>query len=132
MALEYVVKILILVAVAAVVMNIILIFSGDIQLQVREFFGPKEKSVETETIEAENFSSSQIRNYIKSCWEKTGEKYEKDAICYILKGNVSSVTQADIQTVEGVNKVNTGKFDNKKTVTIIGFRDLWDEIYVES
>ena len=113
MAFEYIVKIMILIVVAAVVMNIIIYFSDDIKLQVKKMFGSDEKTLETETVESISFSDSQIRNYIKSCWEKTyGVEYKKDAICYILKGDVSSVNALNIQNVDGVKVVDTDSFNN--------------------
>lgn len=131
MSLEYIIKFLILLIVAAVVISMLISFSDDIKTKIRDMFG-KEEEIKTNSIDADSFSTAQIRTYMNSCWEKTGERYNKDFICYILKGDVSSVDKENLrQGVYGAVVV-LDAFDTTKKVTIIRFVDVGNKIIVES
>ena len=131
MSLEYIIKFLILLVVAAVVIGMLFSFSSDIKTKIRDMFG-KEKEIKTTSIEADSFSTAQIKTYMNSCWEKTGERYNKDFICYILKGDVSGVTKEDLKNSVDGAEVVVDDFDPTKKVTIIRFVDVGDKIVVES
>lgn len=90
--------------------------------------GPK-----TEIIESNQFLTSQVKTYMRACWDRTGERFKKDVVCYILKGDVSSVNADDLKTaVESPASVDTNNFEQSKSVTIIKFEDVGNKIIVES
>jgi len=132
MALEVVVKWIILSVVALVVIGVVMFFADEIKEYVKEMFG-NNKDVKTEKITAEKFSESQIKTYIQSCWDKTGDKYEGDVICYILKGDVSGVDVDVLQnSLSDQDLVDLVDFDPSITTTTIRFVGIGNTIYVES
>lgn len=132
MALEVVVQWIILSVVAAVVIGLVFTFSDDIKRYLGNILN-KNKEIKTEIIESEKFSTSQVITYMTSCWSKTGEKFEEDVICYILKGDVSTVDKTLLEdSLESPANVDASKFDPSKSTTIIRFEDIGNIIYVES
>lgn len=132
MALEVVVKWIILTVVALVVISLVIYFSNEIKQYLKGWM--KEK-VETkaEIVESQRFSTSQVITYIKACWDKTGEKFEEDMVCYILKGDVSEVNAELLKSaLEPPAQVDVSKFDNSKTTTIISFENVGNIIHVVS
>lgn len=128
LALEYVVRLIILLVFTAVMIGIIFYFSDEIKFQVGRLF-KEETVVKTQEIERDSFSTSQVRNYIKSCWLMTGEHYDEDVYCYILKGDLTGVDEAALG-VEGVTvEVNA---DFSKGILMIKFEDIGDKILVEN
>jgi len=132
MALEMVIKWIILSVVALVVIGVVMFFADEIKEYVKEMFG-NNKDVQTEKIVAAKFSTSQIKTYIQSCWDKTGDKYKDDVICYILKGDVSDVDVDVLQNSLGnQDLVDLVDFDPSITTTTIRFVNIGNTIYVES
>jgi Flp pilus assembly pilin Flp len=133
MALETVVQWIILSVVAMVVIGLVFTFSDDIKRAFKNIMNKDEQGVKTEIVESETFTTSQIKTYITACWSKTGEKYEGDVICYILKGDVSGVDGNTLKdALESPAEVDINKFDSSKTGTIIRFEDIGNIVYVES
>ncbi len=130
LALESVIKVVIFTATALVLLNLLLYFSGAIKNFLHSELKPEEK-VEAELIEAQSFSSAQIASYINSCWDRTGEYYKGDAVCYILKGDMSSVSVSEVKALVKINTDLSG-FDPSKNIAIIEFRDLDNKIVVKS
>lgn len=132
LSLEYVVKVLILTVVAVVIIGIITTFSSDIQLNIKKLFFEDEESkrVKTEAITS-TFTTTQVKNYIKSCWRKTGEDYQEDVICYILKGDLSPVDKTSLRNVDDIN-VEVGNFNPDSGVATIKFIDIGNKVIVES
>jgi hypothetical protein len=132
MALETVVQWIILSVVAAVVIGLVFTFSDDIKRSFENMF-KSDTEVKTDMIESNAFSTAQISTYVKACWEKTGDKFKGDVICYILKGDVSNVDKTVLEiSLKSPAQVDVSSFDSSKTGTIIKFEDLGNTIYVES
>ena len=132
LALESIAKWVIILVVVGVVVNLLLFFSDEIKRFIKSSFEEKGE-VKPEIIEASKFTTSQLIIYIKSCWDKTGEKYEGNAVCYILKGNVSSVDESLLEEcLKPPATIDLSKFDKTKNVTIIRFEDIGNRIVVES
>jgi hypothetical protein len=132
LALETVVNWIILLVVAAVVISLVLYFSDEIKMYVENWMkgdeGPK-----TEIIVSTQFTTAQVKTYMRACWDRTGERFRKDVVCYILKGNVNGVFAGDLtNAVEQPASVDTINFDPSKKVTIIKFKDVGNKIIVES
>lgn len=130
LALESVVKFIIMIAAASVLLSLVLYFSEEI----KSFIGHKlhkDEKVQTKLIEVSSFTYSQLASYIISCWDKTGEDYNEDVICYILKGDMSSVSSSDIENTIDV-PVDLSEFDNTKDIAIIEFDSLGKVIVVKS
>lgn len=132
LAFEYIVKIMILLVVAAVVFNIIFFFSSDIKKAVSEKLFGEKKKMETLEKESGSFSTSQVKNYVKSCWLKTGSDHRQNEICFILKGNVSSVDKNKLKSVKGPGEVDVSEFDKSKNITFVKFKDLGNVVKLES
>ena len=131
LALETIIKMIILVVVALLVINLMIFFSEEIKNYIRNFFGKGE--FKTEIVENPSYSTSQVMTYMRSCWDRTGEKFHEDVVCYILKGDVSGVDPSLLlNAVEPPATVNNSKFDPLKTTTIIRFEDVGNVIHVES
>jgi hypothetical protein len=131
LALETIVKWVILLALAVIVINLILFFSDEIKRFIERQFGAKEWK--TEKIEAKEFSPGQLIAYIKACWDRTGENFHEDAVCFILKGDVSKVDPNFLKTsITPPPNVDVSNFNNTRNVTIIRFEDLGNVVVVES
>ncbi len=133
LALETVVKWIIYIVVAGVVINLVFFFYDDVKRYIETSVFKREKDVQTEKIEQDSFSAVEVRIFVRACWDKTGERYEKDVICYILKGDVSGVDGSDlVGAVDSPAQVDVTEFDNSATSTIIRFEDISNKIIVES
>lgn len=132
MALEVVVKWIILSVVAIVVIGMIIYFSDEIKKYVGGLLKPKEEP-KTEMIESGSFSTSAVITYVKSCWDKTGVNFEGDTICYILKGDVSGVdTELLNNSLDPPAQVDISKFNPSENTTFIEFEDIGNIIHVGS
>jgi hypothetical protein len=132
LALETVVQWIILLVVATVVISLVLYFSDEIKMYVESWMNPGE-GPKAEIIESSQFSTSQVKTYMRACWDRTGERFKKDVVCYILKGDVSGVNADDLKNaVETPASIDTSKFEQLKNVTIIKFEDVGNKIIVES
>jgi len=128
LALDYVILFVILLATALVVISLVVYFSDNI----KNFLKGKmsEEKVETQTIEAASFSTEQLATYAKACWDKTGENYKQDAICYILRGDMSSV---DLDLLENsVSFPLEANFDPTKNIVIVKYVYLGHKIVMEN
>lgn len=132
LALEYVVKLAILLVVAFVVINLIFYFSGETKTWVTDLFFPKEEKVETEIVKPVfPFTNNQVKSYVKSCWDKTGEDYDKDVVCYNLKGDFNKVDwQINKLKPGGINLKLKGPFP-QKGIVMVRFKDIGDKIILE-
>jgi len=132
LALESVVKWIILIVAAGVIINLVFFFYDDIKRFVENWINPTSE-FETEIVEADVFSTAQVMTYIRACWDRTGERFKKDVICYILKGDVSGVDVNMLNAaVEAPAQVDTTGFNPTEKTTIIRFEDVGNKIIVES
>lgn len=88
LALDYIVRILILVVAAAIIILAIINFYDDIKIAISSWIFPKKEKVEfPKTITKDSFSSGEIANYIVSCYSvmiSVPEAEQKDVVCYVL------------------------------------------------
>jgi len=130
LALETVVKWIILIVVAGVVINLLFFFSDEIKNII---WGYTEEKIKTEDIESNEFSTAQVKAYIRICWGKTGERFQEDFVCYILRGSVINVNPTSLtNAVEPPAYVDISKFNINEDMTIIKFEDVGNKIIVES
>jgi len=130
LAFDYIGKLIIVLIVIAVITGVLLTFSEDLQ-RALGLFWEEPSDITTEVIEVASFSTTQVGNYIKTCWSKTGIDYKTDVVCYILKGDVSAVDPTILDTTPGIN-VDTTTFNPAEDVTLIKFVDVGNVIVVES
>ncbi len=129
LALDMVVGWIILLVVAGVVIGIIFYYADEIKGSFSSL--SEEKNPEAEYFEAESFSGSQIKTYTELCWSKTGEKFNKDFICYVLKGNISSIKPSDLEgDFEGYRVITD--FNNSKAILTIMFEDIGNKIIIKN
>jgi hypothetical protein len=129
LALEIAFKWVILSAVGLVIIGMILFFSGNIRDFLKNLFQGNETNGAV-VMESSSFSTSQIRTFIKACWDRYGSS-RAGAICYALKGSVNNVdinSLVDALGSEGI--VDITKFDNTKNTTVI--KSAGKTILVES
>lgn len=130
MALETVIQWIILIVVAGVIFNLIFFFSDEVKRVIGQF--TKGEKPKTETINSNVFSTSQIKTYMKSCWDKTGEKFQEDLTCYILRGDVNGVDPNSLMDIDYPANVDISNFYLDEKVTIIKFEDVGNKIILES
>ncbi len=129
LALDMVVGWIILLVVAGVVIGIIFYYADEIKGAFSSL--SEEKNPEAEYFKAESFSDSQIKTYIELCWSKTGEKFNKDFICYVLKGDISSIKPSDLEgDFEGYRVITD--FNNSKAILTIMFEDIGNKIIIKN
>ncbi len=132
-ALDYVAKTIIIIAVIMVMITFIYKYSSVISEQIEGFLEEKPK-IKGTVINSNFFTTSQLKNYISSCAyliEKA--KIEKDYICYTLIGNVSSVNITELSKLEPdiAMKLDLKNFNKTKNITIIWYKENYG-IIVES
>lgn len=132
MALESVAKWIILSVVAIIIINLTLFFSDKIKNFISIFTNPSGK-FKTELIESKEFSTSQLITYIRACWDRTGENFEEDVVCFILRGDMSKVDVLSLgNALTYPASVNTTKFDNSKNFAIVRFENLGNRVILEN
>jgi hypothetical protein len=129
LALDTIINWIILLVVAGVVIGIIFYYSDEIKGSLSSL--SEKENPETELFEAEYFSESQVNTYIELCWAKTGEKFNKDFMCYILKGDLSSITPSELEGEFDGYKV-IADFNNSRKILVIRFEDIGNKIIVEN
>jgi hypothetical protein len=131
LALEYVIKFMILVVATIVVISFIVSYSE----QIREFFvrlKNTNKDYGQKVINCDSScTTSQLKTFIIACWEKYKKMGYKNEICYALLGDVSKVDENVLKnSLEQPNLVDISKFDKSKKTTVI--KALSNGIIVES
>lgn len=119
-------------AIALVAIGMIFFFSGSIREFLNNLFNPGGGTNGGEIIESSSFSVSQVKTFIKACWDKyQNVPYQKTVVCYVLKGDVSGVDPNSLPDALGPGKpVDITSFDNTKSMTII--KNTGNKILVES
>lgn len=113
LALEYIVKIIILLVAAVVIISLILTFQQDILRWWTGITGDKDKpSTEPQVIKKDTFTEREIASFIAGCWS-ANKGSTKDAECYFLLGNnlnsFAGVTQQGIQNSLSQNIIPSDK-----------------------
>lgn len=137
LALEYIVRILILTVAAAIIILTIINFSEDVKFLVKSWIFPKKEKIEfPKTITKDSFSSGEIANYIISCYSamiSIPETEQKDVVCYVLLAR-RGFSASSSQILESIPRdirqsVNiTASFT--KNYVKIEFRDINNKILV--
>jgi hypothetical protein len=136
LVLEYIVQWIILLVLAIVVITMIIYFSDSIKSFLSR--QTKETKVMTQEVKKDYFSSGEILTYVYSCWDKTGEKYKEDAVCFYLFGDLGSVDKNWIEEKfterypEGIPKIDLNNFDTSKDYAKVKFRRYDFAIVVEN
>ncbi|MEM5831900.1 MAG: hypothetical protein QW641_01910 [Candidatus Aenigmatarchaeota archaeon] len=131
LALETIIKMVILNVLAIVVILTIITFFDDIKRFVSSFF--KQEKCETEDMNVGQISTTQMIALITACWDRTGEKYKGDCNCFILDGDFSLVDKTALsKALEPPAKVDVSMFDPSKKVVLIQFMDVGNVIAVKS
>ena len=130
LALETVVKWIILIVVTGVVINLLFFFSDEIKRIITGY--TEEEEPEVEIIESSEFSASQIKTYMKACWDKTGGSFQEDVVCYILRGSVIDIDPISLESIDIPATIDLTNFNSSKSVTVIRFEDVGNKIIVES
>jgi len=136
LALDYIVQWIILLTVAMVIITMIIYFSDDIKRFIKR--QTEDSSVQPKEIIKQNFSSGEILAYAYSCWDKTGEKYREDVVCFYLFGNFTNVdknwifNQFSRRYPDGKPRIDLTSFDTSKEYAKIRFRRIDLAIVVEN
>jgi hypothetical protein len=136
LALDYIVQWIILLTVAMVIITMIIYFSDDIKRFIKR--QTEDSSVQPKEIIKQNFSSGEILTYAYSCWDKTGEKYREDVVCFYLFGNFTNVdknwifNQFSRRYPDGKPRIDLTSFDTSKEYAKIRFRRIDLAIVVEN
>ncbi|MEM5811296.1 MAG: hypothetical protein QXG91_00950 [Candidatus Aenigmatarchaeota archaeon] len=131
LALETIIKMVILNVLAIVVILTIITFFDDIKRFVSSFF--KQEECKTEEIDVGQTTTTQMIARITACWDKTGERYNGDCNCFILEGDFSLVDKAALSTaLEPPARIDVSMFDPSKKAVLIQFIDVGNTIVVKS
>lgn len=133
MALDMVVKFLIVLVVAGLVIGLFLKFSSDSKDAVKGMFQPNStKEIGfPKTFQREAFSAGEVANYIESCYNTMNQipaAQQKDTTCYVLMANnpfSNSVKSSDI-----LNMVDS-KIKSKVKISTDFSKDYIKVSYVE-
>jgi len=128
LALDYVILLIILLATALVVISLVVYFSDSIKRFIQS--KTSGNKIEAQTIEATSFSTEQLATYARACWDKTGENYREDAVCYILRGDMSSVDTAALESL--VSFPLEANFDPSKNIVVVKYAYIGHKIVMEN
>lgn len=99
MAFEYIVKVMILLVVVAVVVGLMIRFSGDIKRKVADLFRKENEYPKFPQIkENARFGPREIAAYVQSChslMSSLPQGQQRDEICYLLKADSPFSTFCD-------------------------------------
>ena len=131
LALEYIVKITILIVAAVVIIGLILTFSQDIHQWWTDFMGSEQKSPpEAIVIEKSSFTAKEVANFIEGCWS-SNEGSQQDNECYFLLGGFSGVDENSIVSAVNANIIDPGKiifdFDTVTNALVITYDNYRSE-----
>ncbi|MCK4429024.1 MAG: hypothetical protein KAU95_01510 [Candidatus Aenigmarchaeota archaeon] len=129
LALDTIVGWIILLVMAVVVIGIIFHYSDTAK---NILVTDPEEQPEAESFEYEVISESQMKTLIQSCWAKTGENFNKDFICFIVKGDMSSIAPEYLEGEQEGYTVVMDEFDNTKTMATIEFEDIGNKVIVKT
>lgn len=139
MALDMIVKFVIILVVAALVIGLFIQFQGDAKDSIVKLFKGEEKiDTNVKTVNQASFSAGQVAQYIESCYDKMIEVPEvdqKDTVCFVL------MAQSNFNTFASQNDiVNSLPQELKSRTTFntnlglsylkIEFRELGDKIVI--
>jgi hypothetical protein len=136
LALEYIVQWIILLTVAMVIISMVIYFSDDIKRFIKR--QTEDSIVQPREIRKQNFMSGEILTYAYSCWDKTGEKYKEDVVCFYLFGNFTNVdkdwvfNQFSQRYPDGKPRIDLTNFNTSKEYAKIRFRWVDLAIVVEN
>jgi hypothetical protein len=136
LALEYIVQWIILLTVAMVIISMVIYFSDDIKRILKR--QTEDSIVQPREIRKQNFMSGEILSYAYSCWDKTGEKYREDVVCFYLFGNFTNVdkdwvfNQFSQRYPDGKPRIDLTNFNTSKEYAKIRFRWVDLAIVVEN
>jgi len=136
LALEYIVQWIILLTVAMVIISMVIYFSDDIKRFIKR--QTEDSIVQPREIRKQNFMSGEILTYAYSCWDKTGEKYREDVVCFYLFGNFTNVdkdwifNQFSQRYPDGKPRIDLTNFNTSKEYAKIRFRWVDLAIVVEN
>jgi hypothetical protein len=136
LALEYIVQWIILLTVAMVIISMVIYFSDDIKRFIKR--QTEDSIVQPREIRKQNFMSGEILTYAYSCWDKTGEKYREDVVCFYLFGNFTNVdkdwvfNQFSERYPDGKPRIDLTNFNTSKEYAKIRFRWVDLAIVVEN
>jgi hypothetical protein len=140
LALDMVVKFLIILVVAGVVIGLFMKFSSDSKDAVKDMFKPN-STKETgfpKTLQQNSFNSGEVANFIESCYDtmsKIPPAQQKDVTCYVLMANSpfssaassSGIMGAIESKIQSKVKINT---DLSKDYIKISFVELSNTVVV--
>ncbi len=95
LALEYIGKLVIILAVVAVVIGFMYNYYS--RIQDEGIFTPNDIPPETEAPKNGTFDAAAVAGEIKTCWLKTGPDFRKDFVCTILLGTFSITDSSEIK-----------------------------------
>jgi len=108
LALEYIVRLLILIVVAVVIIGLITTFSQDISSWWSGFTKSEDLPPKAEVIERNSFTAEEVANFVEGCWSSNLGS-QQDNECYFLLGNLSSANQSSIVIAVNPNIIDPSK-----------------------
>ena len=82
-------------------------------------------------VNSTSFSESQVKTFIKACWDKYNSTHINEVLCYVLQGDVRNVQPDSLLTaLDSKDLVDITKFNNQIAVTFI--KSTGRKILVES
>jgi len=130
LALEIIFKWSLLIVVAMIAIGLIFFFRDNIRKFFENFFNT-DQTDGGRVVNSTSFSESQVKTFIKACWDKYNSTHINEVLCYVLQGDVRGV-QPDslLTTLDSKDLVDVTKFNNQIAVTFI--KSTGRKILVES
>jgi len=119
MALETIAQLTIVAVAALIAISLIIFYQDQIKEIINKLIHPDSDGGAT-TVNNTEFSTSQMRTYIITCWDKYKKVSFQGKICYFLMGDVSNVnTTALKDSLDKPTIVDISGFDITKDTTEI-------------
>jgi len=101
---------------------------------IRKFFENFFNNTQTDggrVVNSTSFSESQVKTFIKACWDKYNSTHINEVLCYVLQGDVRNVQPDSLLTaLDSKDLIDVTKFNNQIAVTFI--KSTGRKILVES
>jgi hypothetical protein len=117
--------------VLLVVLGIGIVLMTDFSHNAKNYLGDStDPKYNTTMVQANSFSDSQIKLYIKSCETRIGERTDEDFSCYLLEGDMSGINPKNLTDSSLNYPLDTSSFNTKNPIAEIKYDHIFKKIII--
>jgi hypothetical protein len=129
MDINKVAEFLVLMVILAIGIGLITLYSQN----SKDYLGGiSNEKYNTSMVQAESFSDSQIKLYIRSCWQKVQDKKDVDFVCYILEGDMGRINKSNLSDSGQEYKLDVSGFRTNSPIASISYNHMANAIEIKN